>query len=71
LNVVTDSAAWLRRKLGIRQTAKISRGLRYGILVLILLGSSVSGMLLWEWVNPVAALGRAFVFGFGATGWLL
>ena len=71
LNVVTDCAAWLRRKLGIRQTAKISRGLRYGILVLILLGSSVSGMLLWEWVNPVAALGRAFVFGFGATGWLL
>ena len=40
-------------------------------LCFILLGSSVSGMLLWEWVNPVAALGRAFVFGFGATGWLL
>jgi len=71
LNVVTDCAAWLRRKLGIRQTAKISRGLRYGILALILLGSCVSGMLLWEWVNPVAALGRAFIFGFGATGWLL
>ncbi|VEH65680.1 ferredoxin-type protein NapH [Rodentibacter pneumotropicus] len=31
LNIVTDTAAWLRRKLSIRQTAKLSRGLRYGI----------------------------------------
>ena len=38
---------------------------------MILLGSAASGMLLWEWINPVAALGRAFVFGFGATAWLL
>ena len=29
LNVVTDSAAWLRRKLGWRQTLKLSRNLRY------------------------------------------
>ena len=71
LNVVTDAAAWLRRKLGIRQTAKLSRGLRYGILTMILAGSAASGMLLWEWINPVAAFGRAFIFGFGATAWLL
>lgn len=71
LNVVTDCAAWIRRKLGIRQTAKLSRNLRYGILLMILIGSSASGMLLWEWINPVAALGRAFVFGLGATAWLI
>lgn len=71
LNVVTDCAAWLRRKLGIRQTAKLPRSLRYGVLVMILLGSAISGMLLWEWLNPVAALGRGLIYGFGATLWLV
>lgn len=71
MNMVTDAAAWLRRKLGIRQSAKLPRGLRYGILVMILVGSAISGTLLWEWINPVAALGRVFVFGLGATLWLV
>ncbi|MDU8923384.1 quinol dehydrogenase ferredoxin subunit NapH [Pasteurellaceae bacterium LIM206] len=71
LNMVTDTAAWLRRKLGIRQSAKLPRGLRYAVLLMILAGSAVSGTLLWEWINPVAALGRAFVFGLGATLWLV
>ncbi|TCP94871.1 periplasmic nitrate reductase subunit NapH [Cricetibacter osteomyelitidis] len=71
LNVVTDCAAWLRRKLGIRQTAKIPRNLRYGILLMILIGSALTGILLWEWLNPVAALGRALIYGFGATLWLV
>ncbi|WGE75265.1 quinol dehydrogenase ferredoxin subunit NapH [Actinobacillus equuli] len=71
MNMVTDAAAWLRRKLGIRQSAKISRHLRYVILAMILVGSAISGTLLWEWINPVAALGRAFVFGLGTTVWLV
>lgn len=71
LNLVTDSAAWLRRKLGIRQSAKLPRNLRYGLLFVILVGSAVSGMLLWEWINPVSALGRALIYGFGATTWLV
>ncbi|MDP0383824.1 quinol dehydrogenase ferredoxin subunit NapH [Glaesserella parasuis] len=71
VNIVTDCAAWLRRKLGIRQSAKLPRSLRYGILAMILVGSAISGTLLWEWINPVAALGRVFVFGLGATLWLV
>lgn len=71
VNLVTDLAAWLRRKLGIRQTAKLPRGLRYTLLVMILFGSAISGNLLWEWINPVAAVGRIFVFGIGATLWLV
>lgn len=71
LNIVTDCAAWLRRKLGIRQNAKLPRSLRYGLLLMILVGSAASGMLLWEWLNPVAALGRALIYGFGATVWLV
>lgn len=71
LNVVTDSAAWLRRKLGLRQTAKIPRSLRYWLLAVILIGSAASGTLLWEWINPVATLGRELIFGFGAGLWLI
>ncbi len=71
LNLVTDTAAWLRRKLGIRQSAKISRNIRYGLLGVILVGSAVSGSLIWEWINPVAAFGRIFLFGMGATLWLV
>lgn len=71
VNMVTDFAAWLRRKLGIRQSAKMPRSLRYSILVMILVGSAISGTLLWEWINPVAAFGRIFVYGTGATLWLI
>ena len=35
MNIVTDAAAWLRRKLGIRQSLKIPRQLRYVILAVI------------------------------------
>ena len=38
---------------------------------MILVGSAVSGLLLWEWINPVAALGRALIYSFGATAWLI
>lgn len=71
VNMVTDLAAWLRRKLGIRHSAKLPRSLRYVILAVILVGSAISGNLLWEWINPVAAVGRMFVFGVGATLWLV
>lgn len=71
LNLVTDLAAWLRRKLGIRQTLKMSRSLRYVILAVVLIGSAITGNLIWEWINPVAAFGRIFVYGVGATLWLV
>ncbi|EPC5194144.1 quinol dehydrogenase ferredoxin subunit NapH [Edwardsiella piscicida] len=71
LNPVTDLAAWLRRRLGIRQSTTLSRSLRYGILLAILAGSAVSGTLLWEWLNPVALLGRSLIFGAGGGLWLI
>ncbi|AOV97449.1 quinol dehydrogenase ferredoxin subunit NapH [Edwardsiella hoshinae] len=71
LNPVTDLAAWLRRRLAMRQSAPLSRQLRYGILLAILVGSAASGTLLWEWLNPVALLGRSLIFGAGAGLWLI
>lgn len=71
LNPVTDFAAWMRRKLNIRQSASLPRGLRYGILLAVLAGSAVSGTLLWEWLNPVALLGRSMIFGAVGGLWLI
>lgn len=72
LNPITDLAAWLRRKFNIRQSASLPRGLRYGILLMILVGSAISGTLIWEWVNPVALIGRGLIQGADEldVGWL-
>lgn len=71
VNVVTDLSAWCRRKLGIRQSAKIPRSLRYILLITILLASTISGSLVWEWINPVAAFGRDLIYGFSASLWVI
>ncbi|KHT62132.1 quinol dehydrogenase [Photobacterium gaetbulicola] len=70
LNMVTDLAAWLRRKLGIKLSYRWPSNLRYWLLPVLLLGSAVSGSVLWSWIDPVAALHRGLVFGMGA-GWVL
>jgi ferredoxin-type protein NapH len=67
MNMVTDLAAWLRRKFGFRSTMAMSRNLRYVAVVVILIGSAVSGTLLWEWLNPVTTLGRGLINGLTQT----
>lgn len=70
LNVVTDFAAWLRRKLNLKASYRWSPQLRYWLIPVLLLGSAISGSVLWAWIDPVAALHRGLVFGFGAS-WIL
>ncbi|MGR5145219.1 quinol dehydrogenase ferredoxin subunit NapH [Photobacterium alginatilyticum] len=70
LNMVTDLAAWLRRKLGLKVSYNWSSRLRYWLLPVLLLGSAVSGTVLWSWIDPVAALHRGLIFGMGAS-WIL
>jgi ferredoxin-type protein NapH len=65
VNVVTDAAGWLRARLGIKGGAQLSRQARYWILGMSLLGSAVSGVVLWELVNPVSMLHRGLIFGMG------
>ncbi|WP_058912641.1 quinol dehydrogenase ferredoxin subunit NapH [Entomohabitans teleogrylli] len=71
VNPLTDLAAWLRRRLDIQPSATLPRWLRYVLLVLVLLGSAISGTLIWEWINPVSLMGRGLIFGFGAGIWLM
>ncbi|HAS6862356.1 TPA: quinol dehydrogenase ferredoxin subunit NapH [Vibrio parahaemolyticus] len=70
LNIVTDLAAWQRRKFNIKASYRWSPAIRYWLIPVLMLGSALSGAILWTWLDPVAALHRGLVFGMGA-GWVL
>ncbi|EGR3405283.1 quinol dehydrogenase ferredoxin subunit NapH [Vibrio parahaemolyticus] len=70
LNIVTNLAAWLRRKFNIKASYRWSPAIRYWLIPVLMLGSALSGAILWTWLDPVAALHRGLVFGMGA-GWVL
>ena len=70
MNIITDTASALRRKLDIRGGGDMPRQTRYWILALILILAATTGGIVWELVNPVSLLPRGLIFGMGA-GWLL
>jgi len=68
VNMVTDLANWLRRKLGVSQVQKrvyMSRSIRYWALVLGLALSAAMGVTAFELVSPVSMMHRGIVFGMG------
>jgi len=74
VNMVTDAANWLRRKLYIDKIERkiwVTRNLRYYMIVLALLVSFVSGLAAFEIISPITILNRGVIFGFGAGAGLL
>jgi ferredoxin-type protein NapH len=67
VNMVTDLAAWLRRRLGIKTSARIPRELRYWVLGATLVLAAATGTIAWELVNPVSMFHRGLIFGIGAA----
>jgi ferredoxin-type protein NapH len=67
VNLVTDAAAWLRVRLGIKGGAHVSRQTRYWILAMTLVLALATGTLAWELINPVSMLHRGLIFGIGAA----
>jgi len=65
INLVTDAAAWLRRRLGLKGGKAPDARLRYWLLACVLAVAALTGSLAWEWVNPVSMLHRGLIFGFG------
>ena len=65
VNIVTDTAEWLRRKLKIKNSANFSSNTRYWLLGAILLVAAISGSVAWELINPVSMVYRGLVFGMG------
>ncbi|MFC3569067.1 quinol dehydrogenase ferredoxin subunit NapH [Paracoccus simplex] len=70
VNVVTDTAFWLREKTGLTRDRKLDRRTRLFILAGTLLASFLTGAAAWEFVNPVSLLQRAFISGIG-LGWAI
>ena len=68
INMVTDLANYLRRKLDIARYQKrlyMSRTLRFWVLGLSLVLSFVMGLTAFELISPIAILHRGIVFGIG------
>ena len=68
VNVVTDAAAWLRRRFRIGSARAPRKSLRFWIAGALLLASALTGHAVWEALNPVSMTQRALIFG-GGVAW--
>lgn len=72
INMVTDSANYLRRVFDIDRAQKtrqlITRNMRYWVLGLSFLVSAFMGIAAFEFVSPISMMHRGIVFGMG-FGW--
>jgi ferredoxin-type protein NapH len=71
VNMITDLANYLRRKLGfntIQKRQPASRNMRYWVIGLSLVISFGFGITAFEFVSPVAMVHRGIIFGMG-FGW--
>jgi ferredoxin-type protein NapH len=70
INMVTDLANWLRRKLyldKIERKVWVSRNVRYWVLGLTLIVSFITGVAAFEFISPITILNRGVVFGMGMS----
>ena len=71
VNMITDAAAWARRRLCIQASHAPPANTRYGFLAGTFIAAAVTGTLAWEWLNPVSIAHRGLIFGMGAGVWFL
>ncbi len=67
VNAVTDAAAWLRRRLGLKSGRVPDANTRYWVLAGSLLVAAATSSLVWEAVNPVTIVQRSLIFGLGGS----
>lgn len=72
INMVTDLANWLRRKLHLDKEEVnykfLKRNTRYWIMVLGLIVSAIVGIAAFEVFSPITIMQRGIIFGFGMGG---
>lgn len=71
VNIITDSAQWLRDHFKITGASSLSRNTRYWLLAATLILALVTGSISWELVNPVSMLHRGLIFGMGLTWFII
>ncbi len=69
INMITDLAGWIRKKLKIRDYYRVHRNLRYALLVVSLIVTILMGVAAFEWISPISIFHRGLLFGIG-TGWI-
>jgi ferredoxin-type protein NapH len=70
VNPVTDLAAWLRQRLGLKGGIRLSPSTRFWMLGMTLVVTVLTGTIAWEMLNPVSLLHRGLIFGMG-FGWTI
>jgi ferredoxin-type protein NapH len=65
VNIVTDAAHYLSERFDIPKGWQPQRTLRYWVLGMTLAASAVTGVIVWELVNPITLLHRGLLFGAG------
>ena len=70
INMITDAAAWLNRRLDLKKSFNLSRSVRYWLLAATLVMAYITGTIIWEWINPVTIFQRGLLFGMG-LGWIM
>lgn len=70
INLLTDLAYWLRKKLNIKGNMSLSRSLRLWVLALALALSFLGGTLAWEMINPITRFQRELIW-FSLSGAML
>ncbi|MCL2160773.1 MAG: quinol dehydrogenase ferredoxin subunit NapH [Betaproteobacteria bacterium] len=71
VNMITDAAAWTRRRLNIKSNHAPHANTRYWFLGGTFVAAALTGTLTMEWVNPVSIAHRGLFFGMGAGLWIL
>lgn len=74
INIITDSANFLRRVLRINEVERritFSRNVRYWVLALSLVLSAIFGLAAFELISPIGILSRGLIFGIGFGGTLI
>ena len=67
VNALTDAAAWLRRRLGLKSGRVPDANTRYWLLAGLLLAAAATSSLVWESVNPVSIVQRSLIFGLSGS----
>ena len=70
VNIVTDVAHWLRKRIGLKGSMQLLATTRYWLLGATLITSGATGVIAWELINPVSMMHRGLIFGMGAA-WTL
>lgn len=65
MNIVTDASLWLVRRFDLSKGWQPGRDTRLWVLASVMVTALITGVMAWEFLNPVTILHRGLVYGVG------